>query len=158
MAIEDSFMQATKAGSFEFHNCQFVFGGHAQMGEFLQNLKSASTQNQEHDIDPKLKSEKAKEMWRLLVEHNYCHVEGSVFVWDATQVEYGYMVFIVSDILGCKHPSSGNLLWKDFKVLFPHDDSFENGAHVAVSKNLSGMTNHKSWPNSAKIIRNILMR
>lgn len=156
MAIEDAIMQAIMSGCLTITNCQFVFGGNAQMGEFQQNT-SASTENQDQEVDPKLKSDKARELWRLLVKNNYCHAQGSTFVWDATQVEYGYMVYIVSDILDCKHPSSGRILWKDFKTIFPHTESFDNAAKVAVSKNLAGLTNHKSWPNEAKNIRNIFV-
>lgn len=155
MAIEDAILQAIMSGCLTLQNCQIVFGGHAQMGEFQQNAKSASTENHGQEVDPKLKSDKAHEIWRALVKNKYCHAQGSTYVWDATQVEYGYMVYIVSDILDFKHPSSGRILWKEFKAIFPHDDSFEKGAQVAVSKNLAGLPSYKAWPNEAKNIRNI---
>lgn len=156
MSIEDEFLKAILSGCMTVTNCQFIFGGHAQMGDFKQS-PSASVEPQDRVVDSKLKSEKAKECWKRLVQNKYCHVEGSTYVWDATQVEYGYMVYIVSDILGCKHPSSGRLLWQDFLVLFPHNKSFDDAAKVAVSKNLSGLDSYKVWPNEAKNIRNILI-
>lgn len=156
MNWEEILAKALMSGCLTLNNCQIVLGNNAQMGDLMQN-PSASVEPQNQVVDSKLKSDKAKELWKRLVKNKYCHVDGSGFVWDATQVEYGYMVYIVSDILDCKHPSSGNILWRDFRALFSNVESFERAAQVAVSKNLSGLSDYRTWPNEAKNIRNNLI-
>lgn len=86
------------------------------------------------------------------------HTEGSSYVWDVSQAEYGYMVYIVSDLLNIKHPSSNRILWMEFRAIFSNAESMESSAKVAVSKSVSCYESYKSWPNEAKKIRNILLQ
>ena len=105
MSLEEIFAQAILTGGVTILNCSVVIGSNAQVSDFLQNT-AASTQNlkgdQEIKVDPRLKTEKAALIWKTLAEHKYIHTEGSWYVWDRTQAEYGYMVYIVADILGVK--------------------------------------------------------
>lgn len=109
MSLEEIFAQAILTGGVTILNCSVVIGSNAQVSDFLQNT-AASNQNlkvdQEIKVDPRLKTEKAALIWKTLTEHKYIHTEGSWYVWDRTQAEYGYMVYIVSDILGVKHPAN----------------------------------------------------
>ena len=105
MSLEEIFAQAILTGGVTILNCSVVIGSNAQVSDFLQNT-AASTPNlkvdQEIKVDPRLKTEKAALIWKTLTENKYIHTEGSWYVWDRTQAEYGYMVYIVSDILGVK--------------------------------------------------------
>lgn len=71
-------------------------------------------------------------------------------MWDVSQAEYGYMVYIVSDLLNIKHPSSNRILWMEFRAIFSNAESMESSAKVAVSKSVSCYESYKSWPNEAK--------
>lgn len=86
-----------------------------------------------------------------LTEHKYIHAEGSWYVWDRTQAEYGYMVYIVSDILGVKHPANNTIMWKPFQALFLNASHIEGVAKASVSNNISQFSNYNAWCNEAKI-------
>lgn len=105
-----------------------------------------------------MQSDKAKELWRLLVSHGYCCVHDSMLSWKASQAEYGYMVYIVSDILHLRHPSSGRLQWKPFLTVFDNGSEMESVAKVQVCSNITSMGNSRAWCNEAKNLRNILMK
>lgn len=92
-----------------------------------------------------------------LTEHKYIHTEGSWYVWDRTQAEYGYMVYIVSDILGVKHPANNTIMWKPFHALFLNASHIEGVAKASVSNNISQFSNYNAWCNEAKNIRRILL-
>lgn len=157
MNWEETLAKALMSGCLTLNNCQIAVGNNAQMGNLMQN-PSASTQNQDNkmEMDPRLQSEKAKMMWRQLVDHKYIHAEGSWYVWDASQVEYGYMVYIVSQNLGLKNPSSSRLQWKSFHALFLNAQKIEKVAQVAVSNGISSCDNYKQWCKEAKFLKNIL--
>lgn len=159
MAIEEILAQAMLSGGITMLNCSIIVGSNAQMSDFLQNT-SASTQNpkqdQDMEVDPRLKSEKAVGLWKRLVDNKYIHAEGSWYVWDGTQAEYGYMVYIVSDLLGVKHPSNNNILWKSYHSLFLNAPTMESVAKVSVSKDISQINNYKLWCNGAKKLHVIL--
>ena len=146
--------------SFIFTDCQIVFGNNATLlGDILKkDTAHASTTQDPQGVDPKFKTEKAKTIFKKLVENGYTHTEGSSYVWDVSQAEYGYMVYIVSDLLNIKHPSSNRILWMEFRAIFSNAESMESSAKVAVSKSVSCYESYKSWPNEAKKIRNILLQ
>lgn len=143
-----------------FADCQIVFGDNATLfGDILKkDTAHASTTQDPQGVDPKFKTEKAKTIFKKLVENGYTHTEGSSYVWDVSQAEYGYMVYIVSDLLNIKHPSSNRILWMEFRAIFSNAESMESSAKVAVSKSVSCYESYKSWPNGAKKIRNILLQ
>ena len=144
--------------SVTFSCCQFVIGNNAILGDILKkDTAHASTTQDPQSVDPKFKTEKAKTIFKKLVENGYTHTEGSSYVWDVSQAEYGYMVYIVSDLLNIKHPSSNRILWMEFRAIFSNAESMESSAKVAVSKSVSCYESYKSWPNEAKKIRNILL-
>lgn len=148
----------SSGASITFTGCQIVFGNNAILGDILKkDTAHASTTQDSQGVDPKFKTEKAKAIFKKLVENGYTHTEGSSYVWDVSQAEYGYMVYIVSDLLNSKHPSSNRILWMDFRAIFSNAESMENSAKVAVSKSVSCYDSYKSWPNEAKKIRNILV-
>lgn len=160
MSLEEIFAQAILTGGVTILNCSVVIGSNAQVSDFLQNTP-ASTQNlkvdQEIKVDPRLKTEKAALIWKTLTEHKYIHTEGSWYVWDRTQAEYGYMVYIVSDILGVKHPANNTIMWKPFHALFLNASHIEGVAKASVSNNISQFSNYNAWCNEAKNIRRILL-
>ena len=158
MALEEALVSAILSGSLTITNCQIVIGDNTQMGNLMQS-SSASKQNHEEDleVDAKLQSEKAIGIWKRLVDHHYSHVEGSMYVWDATQAEYGYMVYIASDILSLKHPSSNRLQWRLFHALFLNAEAMESVAKVSVSNNINGYETSKSWCEEAKKLKRLLM-
>ncbi len=84
-----------------FADCQIVFGDNATLlGDILKkDTAHASTTQDPQGVDPKFKTEKAKAIFKKLAENGYTHTEGSSYVWDVSQAEYGYMVYIVSDLL-----------------------------------------------------------
>lgn len=144
--------------SVTFSCCQFVIGNNAILGDILKkDTAHASTTQDPQGVDPKFKTEKAKTIFKKLVENGYTHTEGSSYVWDVSQAEYGYMVYIVSDLLNIKHPSSNRILWMEFRAIFSNAESMESSAKVAVSKSVSCYESYKSWSNEAKKIRNILL-
>lgn len=143
--------------SFIFTDCQIVFGDNAILGDILKkDTAHASTTQDPQGVDPKFKTEKAKAIFKKLAENGYTHTEGSSYVWDVSQAEYGYMVYIVSDLLNIKHPSSNRILWMEFRAIFSNAESMESSAKVAVSKSVSCYDSYKSWPNEAKKLKNIL--
>lgn len=158
MAISEALVSALLSGGLTITNCQIVIGDNTQMGNLLQS-SSASNQNHEEDleVDAKLQSEKAVGIWKRLVEHHYSHVEGSMYVWDATQAEYGYMVYITSDILNLKHPSSNRLQWRMFHALFLNARDMECVAKVSVSNNINAYETSKSWCDEAKKLKRLLI-
>lgn len=60
------------------------------------------------------------------------------------------MVYIVSDLLNIKHPSSNRIMWMEFRAIFSNAESMESSAKVAVSKSVSCYESYKAWPNEAK--------
>lgn len=145
-------------GSITLTDCQIVIGDNAILGDIIKkDTAHTSTTQDTQDVDPKFKTEKAKTIFKKLVEYGYTHTEGSSYVWDVTQAEYGYMVYIVSGLLNIKHPSSNRIMWMEFRAIFSNAESMESSAKVAVSKSVSCYDSYKSWPNEAKKIRNILL-
>lgn len=158
MNLTDAFLEALKSGNMSINNCQFVFTNDAEMGDFYAQSAASSKQptNELQEIDPKLKSDKAVAMLQRLVDNQYCHVEGSCYFWDGKQADYGYMVYIMSNTLGVKHPSSDRILWKAYHPLFLNAKEMEPAAKVAVSNNISPFGNSKAWNNEAKKLKIIL--
>ena len=92
-------------------DCQIVLGDNAKLGDICEKEHAhASTAPGFQAVDPKFKTEKAKAIFRKLEENGYIHTEDSSYVWGVSQAEYGYMVYIVSDLLDIKHPSSNRIL------------------------------------------------
>ena len=120
MSAEDAFFEALKNGNMTIINCQFVFNHDAEMGDFNAQSPASSKQstNKMQNLDPKLKSDNAVTLLKRLVEYQYCHVQGSCYVWDGKQADYGYMVYILSSTLEMRHPSSDRIQWKLFRPLF----------------------------------------
>ena len=148
----------SSGASITFIDCQFVNGDNAILGDILKkDTAQASTTQDSQGVDPKFKTDKAKTIFKKLVENGYAHTEGSSYFWDVSQAEYGYMVYIVSDLLNIKHPSSNRIMWMEFRAIFSNAESMESTAKVAVSKSISGYDSYKVWPNEAKKIRNILV-
>lgn len=144
--------------SITFTDCQIVIGDNAKFGDIQKkDTAHASTTQDSQGVDPKFKTEKAKAIFKKLVENGYTHTEGSSYVWDVSQAEYGYMIYIVSDLLNIKHPSSNRIMWMEFRAIFSNAESMESSAKVAVSKSVSCYDSYKAWPNEAKKIRNILV-
>lgn len=158
MSLKEVLLEALKNGSFSITNCQIVIANDAEMGDFYSQSAASGKQsaNEPLELDPKLKSDKAVALMQRLVSNQYCHVEGSCYVWDGKQADYGYMVYIVSNTLGIKHPSSDRILWKAFHPLFLNAKEIEAVAKVAVSNNISPFGNSKAWNNEAKKLKNIL--
>ena len=153
----EAFFEALKSGNMSIINCQIVITNDAEMGNFYAQSASSKQSNDEIlGLDPKLKSEKAMAMMNKLVEYQYCHVEGSCYVWDGKQADYGYMVYIMSVMLDLKHPSSDRIQWKVFHPLFLNAKEIEPVAKVAVSNNIAPYGNSKAWNNDAKKLKNIL--
>jgi len=103
-----------------------------------------------------MQTDEAKAIWRKLVDAKYCHVQEGGYIWDTTQADYGYMVYIVSDLLHLRHPSSGRLQWQAFRSLFYNAPQIEPAAKARVSENLSTMGNAKAWCEEAKKIKRLL--
>lgn len=79
--------------SITFSCCQIVIGNNAILGDILKkDTAHASTTQDPQSVDPKFKTEKAKAIFKKLAENGYTHTEGSSYVWDVSQAEYGYMV------------------------------------------------------------------
>lgn len=158
MTITEAFFEALKSGNMTISNCQFVITNEATLGDFYAQQAASSRQpiNEMQSLDPKLKSEKAIAMLKKLVENQYCHVQGSCYIWDGKQADYGYMVYIMSGKLEMKHPSSDRIQWKCFHALFLNAKEMEPVAKVAVSNNISPYDNCKGWNNDAKKLKNIL--
>ena len=139
-------------------DCQIVLGDNAKLGDICEKEHAhASTAPDFQAVDPKFKTEKAKAIFRKLEENGYIHTEDSSYVWGVSQAEDGYMVYIVSDLLDIKHPSSNRILWQVFRGVFSNVESMEKTAQVAVSKYVSCYDSYKAWPKEAIKIRNILM-
>ena len=156
--LEALAMYQNSGASFIFTDCQIVFGDNAILGDILKkDTAHASTTQDPQGVDPKFKTEKAKAIFKKLAENGYTHTEGSSYVWDVSQAEYGYMVYIVSDLLNIKHPSSNRIMWMEFRAIFSNAESMESSAKVAVSKSVSCYGSYKAWPNEAKKIKNILL-
>lgn len=159
MSLAEAFVEALKStGNLTITNCQIVITTEANLGHFYAHPAASSEKpnNEEDGVDPKLKSDKAVAMIKRLVEYQYCHVEGSCYFWDGKQADYGYMVYIVSNVLDMKHPSSDRIQWKSFHSLFLNAKEMEPVAKVAVSNNISPYGNSKAWNNDAKKLKNIL--
>ncbi len=158
MSVQEAFIEALKNGNMSFTNCQIVITNDAEMGNFYSQSAASSKQptDELQEVDPKLKTDKALALLRRLVDNQYCHVEGSCYIWDGKQADYGYMVYIMSNTLGVKHPSSERILWKSFHPLFLNAKEMEPVAKVAVSSNISPYKNSKAWNNDAKKLKNIL--
>lgn len=158
MNLTDAFLEALKSGNMSINNCQIVITNDAEMGNFYAQNAASSKQSTDElqKIDPKLKSDKAVAMLQRLVDYQYCHVEGSCYFWDGKQADYGYMVYIMSNTLGVKHPSSDRILWKAYHPLFLNAKEMEPVAKVAVSNNISSFGNSKAWNNEAKKLKIIL--
>lgn len=158
MTFNEAFLEALKSGNMTISNCQFVITNEATLGDFYAQSAASGKQsnNEMQKLDPKLKSEKAVDMLKKLVEYQYCHVQGSCYIWDGKQADYGYMVYIVSNVLELKHPSSDRIQWKIFHPLFLNAMDIEPVAKVAVSNNIVPYENSKAWNNDAKKLKRIL--
>lgn len=117
-------------------------------------------QNAASSVSPEtwesMQTDEAKAVWRKLVDAQYCHVKEAGYEWDASSEEYGYMVYIVSDLLHLRHPSTGRLQWQAFQSLFCNAKSIEKTARSRVSENLAPYKNPKSWCEEAKKIKRLL--
>lgn len=158
MTMNEAFLEALKSGNMTISNCQFVIANEATLGDFYAQSATSSKQpnNEMQELDPKLKTEKAVGLLNKLVENQYCHVQGSCYYWDGKHADYGYMVYIVSNMLELKHPSSDRLQWKSFHPLFLNAQDLEPAAKVAVSNNIVPYESSKSWHNDAKKLKRIL--
>ena len=156
--MTEAFIEALKSGNMTISNCQFVITNEATLGNFYAQLAASGKQTTEEmqKLDPKLKSQKAVDMFKKLVENHYCHVQGSCYVWDGKQADYGYMVYIVSNLLELKHPSSDRIQWKTFHPLFLNAQNIERVARVAVTNNIMPYGNSKAWNNDAQKLKKIL--
>lgn len=68
--------------SFIFTDCQIVFGNNATLfGDILKkDTAHASATQDPQGVDPKFKTEKAKAIFKKLVDNGYTHTEGSSYV------------------------------------------------------------------------------
>lgn len=158
MNFTEVLVEALKNGSLMMVNCQINIDNQGTIGDFNSQEAPASKKpiDDSQDLNPKLKSEKAKTLLKRLVDNQYCHVQGSCYVWDGKQADYGYMVYVMSDTLGIRHPSSDRIQWKDFHPLFLNAREMEPVAKVAVSNDISPFGNSRAWNNVAKKVKNIL--
>lgn len=107
--------------------------------------------------DPKMYSEDAQKIWKALVDKKWCSKQGSVLVWEKSNLSLGYLVKIMSNKLGVFDPTCPErIAWQPFQGIFKGlEGSFSRQAKTGASKVDMSDDYHK-WPKDAQDLRMLI--
>lgn len=96
-----------------------VYNDYRKDEERGENLQKEAILSYHNKSFSGFQTEDARQKWKELVSHKFCHVEGDRFVWDSTTQNFGRMVYFASSYrhLGI-NPATENVDWDMFLSFF----------------------------------------